>query len=490
MVRSNTCGRAYFRPRGLLFSVLSSLTMLCWAGVIVTCTGGIGSRVRAAAAAQEKEKEKPGDDELPTSLSGLAKELRLAMKGGLVDKANAVVDSLAQMGSPDAYEIIMREAFAGDLYAVEQHAGAIVASSTAPAVHARVFRNCEWKTNPNFKSRIIHLAVAAAMADDPGALRAIHAALKDPSRPVVFAAIYWTRKLNRRESLEPLVAALQDREKKPQDRAYHDILKALKAISGANLEVAVDWKNFLKGQAQGAPPPVSRKDSPTAIYRRPTFFSVSMDSDSVVFVIDISLSMLIRDPPPPPVVGRGPDASGEEEHRGKTVVVKRKEKKAEGKPAEPPLNRERLFRVKEELVRVLSALPEKTRFGVMSFNHEVAWIDGSKTLRTATGPNKSAAIDWVKALVANGATRTDLALEDALSLSDVDTVYLLTDGAPKALGNQRLEIGPILAQAKEANRFLRARIHTISFAQIRDTRMMRFVQDLAAQNDGICTLLP
>ncbi|HVR75263.1 MAG TPA: hypothetical protein VMT52_13075 [Planctomycetota bacterium] len=455
-------------------------------------TEGAWSPGRAARAAVEKEK--PGDGALPTSLSALAKELHLAMKGGLVDKAKAVVDSLVQSGSPEAYEIIMREAFAGDLYAVEQHAGAIVARSTAPAVRAKVFRNCDWKTNTNFKSRIVHLAVAAAMADDPGALRAIHAALRDPNRPVMFAAIYWTRKLNQKESLEPLVAALQEKEKKPEDRAYHDLLNALRAISGANLQVSVDWKNFLKGQAQGAPPPVSRKDSPTAIYRRPTFFSVDVDSDSVVFLIDTSQSMLIRDPPPPPprVVGRGPDTSGGDEHRGKTVVVKKEaEKKSDDlKPKEPPRNRERLFRVKEELVRVLSSLPEKTRFGIVSFNHEISWIDGSKTLRAATAANKSAAIEWVKALVANGATRTDLALEEALSLPDVDTVYLLTDGAPRDLGNQRIEVGPILVQAKEANRFLRARIHTISFAQIGDSRMKYFVQYLAAQNDGSCTLLP
>lgn len=477
MVRRYTCGRKYSRARQILFAILISMN-----------TEGAWSPGRVARAAEEKEK--PGGDALPTSLSALARDLRLAMKSGLVDKANALVDSLAQLGSPEAYETIMREAFTGELYAVEQHAGAIVASSTAPAVRAKVFRNCDSKTNPNFKSRIIHLAVAAAMADDPGALRAIHAALRDPSRPVMFAALYWTRKLNRKESLEPLVAALQEREKKPDDRAYHDLLKTLRAISGANLQVAVDWKNFLKGQAEGAPPPVSRKDSPTAIYRRPTFFSVDVDSDSVVFVIDISQSMLIRDPPPPPPPGRGSTTSGEEEHRGKTVVVKKKEKKVEGKPAEPPLNRERLFRVKEELVRVLNALPEKTRFGVMSFNHEIAWIDGSKTLRAATAANKSAAIDWVKALAANGATRTDLALEDSLSLSDVDTVYLLTDGAPRDLGNQRIETGPILARTKEANRFLRARIHTISFAQIGDTRMKYFVQHLAGQNDGSCTLLP
>ena len=47
----------------------------------------------------------------------------------------------------------------------------------------------------------------------------------------------------------------------------------------------------------------------------------------------------------------------------------------------------------------------------------------------------------------------------------------------------------ILAQAKEANRFLRCRIHTISFAQIRDREMRTFVAKLAAENDGKCTWL-
>jgi hypothetical protein len=44
--------------------------------------------------------------------------------------------------------------------------------------------------------------------------------------------------------------------------------------------------------------------------------------------------------------------------------------------------------------------------------------------------------------------------------------------------------------AKELNRFVRARIHTVSFLQIRDTKMRSFVKQLAVQNDGSEHLLP
>jgi hypothetical protein len=74
----------------------------------------------------------------------------------------------------------------------------------------------------------------------------------------------------------------------------------------------------------------------------------------------------------------------------------------------------------------------------------------------------------------------------------VDSIFLLTDGAPQLPGegaDTRLPIEPILAEAKEQNRFLRCRINTISFKQIRDRSMRDFVQLLARQNDGVCKLL-
>jgi hypothetical protein len=212
-----------------------------------------------------------------------------------------------------------------------------------------------------------------------------------------------------------------------------------------------------------------------------------MDSDRVLFVIDVSGSMTVRDPVTDPAEEE--DASKD---RGKTVIVKKDKPKAAPKSKEPPPSRERMFRVKTELVRLIAGLQPSTQFGILCFSHEIHYVWGdARSLRPATPESKAAATAWVKALKADGATRTDKALEEALAIPEVDTVFLLTDGAPKDEKDQRMPIEPILARAKQMNRFLRARIHTISFQQIKDTRMRTFVRDLSIQNDGgEPTLLP
>ena len=100
------------------------------------------------------------------------------------------------------------------------------------------------------------------------------------------------------------------------------------------------------------------------------------------------------------------------------------------------------------------------------------------------------AIRWVAALRAEGATRTDSALENGLNLSGVDTIFLLTDGRPKNKSNQNLSVDAILERTQHVNRFRCCRINTVSFAHVGDPAMRRFVTALAAQSDGRTHALP
>jgi hypothetical protein len=263
------------------------------------------------------------------------------------------------------------------------------------------------------------------------------------------------------------------------DRVYFDILRTLEALTGVELEDAVDWKNFWEAQKKGLSAPARATESKTVAFRRDSFFSVTVDSDRVLFVIDVSGSMSVRDPPLETPAGSS----------GKTVVVGRP-RPSQVDPSSLPLSRERMTRVKEELIRVVQGLRPQVSFGILSFNHELRPLWPGGGLKSATSTNKTAAVNWVRSLRPNGATRTDLAIRDALTIPEVDTIFLLTDGAPKNEKNQRLPIEPILALARQLNRFVKARIHTISFQQIRDTRMRTFVTQLAQQNDGEPTWLP
>ncbi|MBI4601514.1 MAG: VWA domain-containing protein [Planctomycetes bacterium] len=448
------------------------------------------SLLAGAVLAQEPGEGRPSEK---ADASKLRDELRAAAAGGQVERALEVIGDLVATGDPKAVDAIAQHAITGASHELEKRAAGILAGTKEPKVRARVLESLGSGRSPNFKARIVFLAVAAAWADAPPALDAIHGALRDPHKAVVLTALERIRGLKRKESVEPLLAAYEEREKRPRDRVYHDMQRTLRDLTGVELEASIDFRNFWEGQKTGQVAAGQvikpRSDGVTSVHRGASFFSLAVATDRVLFVIDISKSLEERDPLE--IVEAKPKKKEDDPGQGTTVVAKKPEKpKPAPKPQPPPASRERLFRVKEELVRTINALPAGTRFGILSFSHEIAWWGTERSLRDSNAASKADAVRWVRGLSANGATRTDLALEAALGVPDVDTVYLLTDGAPKDERNQRLEIEPILEKAKSWNRFLRCRIHTISFAQIRDRRMRTFVREVAAQNDGVCHMLP
>jgi hypothetical protein len=418
----------------------------------------------------------------PKTVEALEKDLVAAVGAQQFDQAKQLVSELAATGEIRGFEAIIKSALTGADYALERHAGALLAGSTDPKVRARVFEGIV--KDPKYKTRIVLLAVAARMEGDPRALDAIHAALKDPMKPVVFSALQWIRELKRIESVDAIIDELEVRERKSLGRVCFDMLRTLKELTSQELSCAGDWRNYWEAHKAGLSKP-RKSGGRTATYKSGKFFSVVLDSDRVMFVIDISASMTTEDEPPEPSdkATSGPAA------KGKTAVARKPEKPKEPRKKRP--ERERIVRVKAELVRAVGELEPTTNFGIISFNHEVSSLWASRTLKPATPENKTAAIQWVKELQASGATRTDLALEEALSIPEVDSIYLLTDGAPKGMDNLKMPIEPILQRAKELNRFVKARIHTISFQQIRDKNMVRFCRELSLQNDGgEPTLLP
>jgi hypothetical protein len=421
-------------------------------------------------------------------LGKLEKELRQAISTRQIPKALALTHELAETGDPAAYDILIRRCLVGNSYKLERRVGQLLVDCADPEVRALVFAELGSRKMSTFKRRIILLAVAARIADDAQALAAIHGALKDPSRAVVLTSLSWIRKLRKKEFIEPLIGELEIREKRPRDRIYFDILKALREITSADLELSADWKSYLKSRKNGSSAVPKKKEKSLTVVHRPSFFEVAVDTDRVLFLIDVSESMKKHDAVieegEPRRRGRGNRADSRTKVSGGG-----KEKKEVKKRAPSGLSRQRLARVKKELIKVIQQLGSSTRFGVASFSHEIKWMGGTKTLRLARAGNKAAAITWVRSLRAYGATRTDQALAEALAV-DVDTVYLLTDGAPKDVHDTRLPIERILAQTKVTNRFLRNRIHTVSFLGVKDSRMKRFVKTLAAQNDGECKLLP
>jgi hypothetical protein len=131
----------------------------------------------------------------------------------------------------------------------------------------------------------------------------------------------------------------------------------------------------------------------------PVFFGeeISTENDTIVYVIDISCSMISSTDP---FVG----ADGQT-HTGN-----------------------RLDRAKAETIRSIMALSESFKFNVVSYDCITnTW---SSELKKASEANKAAASAWVNALKVAGGTGTGPAVVLGLNFGDVMAVAVLTDGEP------------------------------------------------------------
>lgn len=417
-------------------------------------------------------------DEPPGGFQQAERSLRKAVRAGEVREARKILSELARSGEAQGYRAMIDAALDTEDPEIFGYAAGLLARLEGDD---RVLVFDALKMSRLASTRIILLAIVARWKDDPRAIDAIHERLSDASDPVVFSALRWIREIEKPElSIPAVVAELERREKGARDRVYFDLRRALKDWTGQELELAADWKSWNAARASGAaPPPPKRGTGRTVLVRSPSFFTVSVESDRVVFVIDTSTSMEETDPVP---------REGEPRFAGKGTTVVRipREPGADGEPA----TRTRLSAVQRELVKLVQSLDEGVRFNIVAFDHELELFDRSRAGGPieATAANKRRAEEWISALQASGATRTDLALREALSMPDIDTVYLLTDGAPKSETGDRIDPRAIYQLVDRLNLFRKIRIHTIGFLAA-GTSMREFVAELASKNDGRCVLL-
>ena len=428
--------------------------------------------------------------------------LRKAILSKNFEEAQRLVGVLADTDDIRGYKLILKYALGGHDYNLDRMAGRKLVAVASANVRKEVFNAVS--KGRNAKTKIILLAVLRRWSDDPLAMKALHGELRSSRKEVVFAALRWIRDLDNAEvSMESLIDELARRERRPRDRIYFDLQRALEDLSGHKFSVAADWRNYWKGRKGGKKKPVPKKtsESRTVVFKRPSFFSVTVDSDRVLFIIDVSDSMKIPD-----TVIQKPRRPPEEPGRkGRTIVVKPGGSTGSERPPGPKSKLvPRITRVKHELLETLAGLPSHVRFGIMNFNHQIGFFgspppplpEKDKPIHHAAAPsliqaskaNKEKAYDWVRALKPSGATRTDIAVSKIFGMPDIDTIYLLTDGDPRTMKNQKIPPEVVLTIAKIQNRFRKARIHTIGFAQAGYT-MQKFCRDLAGQNDGKCVLL-
>ncbi|NRA95987.1 MAG: HEAT repeat domain-containing protein [Planctomycetes bacterium] len=141
----------------------------------------------------------------------------------------------------------------------------------------------------------------------------------------------------------------------------------------------------------------------------------------------------------------------------------------------------RMAHARRELIRVLQALDERSRFNIIFFDQKIrVWTSG---LAPATARNKQLAIQSVQTLVPRGGTDSYGALELAFrGFRGIDTVYFLSDGVPSA--GKSISQEKILQRVWEWNRLRGIRIHTIALQvgeQLNPFRRKRENKDEAAR---------
>lgn len=156
--------------------------------------------------------------------------------------------------------------------------------------------------------------------------------------------------------------------------------------SQPDLDLPVHVQNYLPG-APGVIPPDEPPDDPRD-EPPPVFFGeeIESESDTIIYVIDTSGSMRR---------GQSPD---------------------------------RIERAITETVKSIRGLPSSFRFNVISYSCTIPKLWPS--LRRADEANKAEAIAYVEGLYAHSGTATGPAVASALSDREVQSVVLLTDGAP------------------------------------------------------------
>ncbi len=406
-----------------------------------------------------------------------------------IPRLSQLVDAAAPHDDPRAAKLLIQYALSGVDYGLELKAGEILSKMASAEAKKAIYEQAN--KNSNYKTRIILMGVAYAhyQKSDPAALVVLQKALWDPRDEVKFAALRLLKLAKDLNAVDSLIAILEKVEKGAKGRLHYDLHAALKEITkGYDFELAADWKIFWDSRRGQKLEPPSQNAGKTGVLHK--FFDISIDSDRIAFLIDVSQTMSRRDPPPP--VARKPEGEHKEGDR-KTEAAKKdkpekdKDKDKEKVPAEFPLNRERMYRVKQELIRTIRSLPEHVHFIVQSFGSEIKYLNDNPALVPATPANKEKAVAWVNKLEPLGETWTDTAFERLFAeVKGFDTAILLSDGQPyrgKALNQDE-----VLDGIKAANRFAKCRIHTIGFKQAGEN-LKRFLFALAGQNDGKATML-
>jgi hypothetical protein len=318
----------------------------------------------------------------------------------------------------------------------------------------------------NDKDAIVRVGGLLAQRAAKAAPDVAVSSLADPDRRVRLAALEWIRADRPAAALPRLVQNLG----REAGRLREETLKTLKNLSLRDFGYdAAAWNKWLEEAGSNfVPPPLpsqgkdknnkkpAREDAPQyeTWVDAPRYYDFIVQSDRVAFLVDVSGSMRAKYSAP----GSTSAGSGGEKTR--------------------------LEHAAQALRDVIRKLPKGTKTTVIVFNNApLFYRKGPKGGSDAFDATPQLADDVYKFVISIGAsqsTNISDSLELVIDNADVDTVYLLTDGAPSA-GKRNLS-SRIVAWATRLARLSRTEINTIGFGA--SDRSADFLRDLAEATGG------
>ncbi len=361
---------------------------------------------------------------------------------------DAVVEALGRTTDEDAIDHMVKMAAKGEWQFRADVIAALVETGSEKAETALV-KAAESKSDPLVQT--VAIDALGDMKSEKG-IAPIAAALTARSTPwqVKIAAIQALAKIHKNACVDPLIEALEDAS---EGRIKEEVEQALHSLTGKQMPTPAVWKSWwsmnnsrpLEGPGfDPARRPDSNRQNANAggggaggSAVEPTYYGEKIRSKRLVFVIDVSGSMLTE-------LGRAPNIPQQAVSGGAP---------GQQAPKGPDYSkaRSKMDLAKIELVHAIQTLPADASFSIVWYSTDVlSWKDG---LVPATPANKADAIKKVESLTADGLTNIYGGLEKAFSLHSgqgmgnvvsgadysqgADTIYFMTDGWPtcgEALG--------------------------------------------------------
>ena len=305
---------------------------------------------------------------------------------------------------------------------------------------APTFEKLLKKKRPSDIPLLVIVSVAEKMNDDVSE-GWVFICLEKGGNRVARSAVPVLVERKSKEAIPVLLDLLEKVGLDPSTESYR-VRDALVALTGFDFDSIEDWRSFWETRKDTLDPKNLDKEfeGPTGLQRKlpgtyepPEFFGVKILSNRVVFVVDVSGSMNWWD--------ELPDGSGEEIWR----------------------DRRRMTRVIKQLREVVTKMPSQSLFNIVRYSDSVrAWQD--RGVVPANAKFKKSALKFIDAMQPGGGTHTDSALERAFEEQDVDTIILLSDGAPSRSGAKPKEMmADILQQVAKMNKLANVTLHTFGF---------------------------